>query len=209
MARGFLTEDELRKRGLAGFSEEDYAEWLRRSVERRKDIQAHEMELNRMIQEAETGRTGMREAGATERLGKELEFRKPEQTARIGEIGARTKETGARARETEFGLGLREELRPLTKDLISEVYRSELSDLRTPKRVPAPVPEPKLVSEVARPTKAKRRTLRPGVKKFLWGTGERTEWPGLLAPIRGWYNLGQWANYLAGRGYEYLYPRNK
>ena len=215
MATGMLTRDELRKLGKHGFSEEDYAEFLRRSIARREDIQAHEMDLNRMIQEAETGRTGMREAGATERLGKELEFQKPEQTARIGEIGARAKETGARARESEFGLGLREELRPLTKKLISEVYRSEIAAME-PKKTAPEVATPTIPApSVARPT-ARRRTMRPSARRFLWeGTPTKTglNLPGLLAPVYGYYNLAQWLCYGAKKGatslYDYLYPRNK
>ena len=220
MATGMLTRDELRKLGKHGFSEEDYAEFLRRSIARREDIQAHEMDLNRMIQEYETGRTGMREAGLAERLGKELEFQKPEQTARIGEIGARTE-------ESRYGLKFKKGLEPELMDIVrqkktagqleEDILREQLKEYTTPKKGVTPeVATPTIPAPtVARPT-ARRRTMRPSARRFLWeGTPTKTglNLPGLLAPVYGYYNLAQWLGYGAKKGatslYDYLYPRNR
>lgn len=79
------TELELRRHGRMGFSEEDYEEWLRRRLEKREDVQAHEVALERM-----------RETGLGERLGREQEFARPLETAKAGYYGAGAEELRGR-----------------------------------------------------------------------------------------------------------------
>lgn len=94
-----LTRSELRGRGKMGFAAEDYEEWLKRGAERREDIQAHEIALERMRETGATGREeiketglgrrlGVKEAGLGERLGREQEFARPLRTAEIERRGA-------------------------------------------------------------------------------------------------------------------------
>jgi len=210
MPRPFLTEAQLA--GRHGFSEEDYSEFLKRKIARREDIQAHELTLQRAADVGAMERTERGEVGATKRLGMEHEFRKPEQAARIGEIGTRTA-------AGKYELGFKREVEPTVKSILEQeeelggldikTMRKKLRQMEIPEEeVSKEVATPTVPSAVAKPT-GPRRKLHPTARKVLWGQDDRTKFPGLLAPIRGWYNLAQWANYLTKQAYEGIYPKTK
>jgi len=213
-----VTRAELRRSGRHGFAEEDYAEYLRRKIAAREDVQAHEMDVQRAADVAHMERTERGEVGMTRRLGLKHEFERPEQAARIGEIEAGT--------ATErYGLGFKKEVEPTVKSILGQketlggldidVMKEELKGLRAPEEAPAAAAAPTdVVPTVAKPTGPKRK-MRPSAKKFLWeGTPTKVgTLPGLAAPIYGYYNLAQWLGHLGGKGakglYEYLYPKTR
>lgn len=212
-----VTRAELTRLERHGFAEEDYAEFLKRKITRREDIQAHEETLQRAADVGAMERTERGEVGTTRRLGMTHEFERPEQAARIGETEART------ATE-KYGLGFKKEVEPTVKSILEQketlggldidVLEEELKGLRAPEGE-AEVAKPTVVppTAVAKPTGAGRK-MRPSAKKFLWeGTPTKAgvSLPGLAAPIYGYYNLAQWLGHLGGKGakglYEYLYPK--
>lgn len=94
--------------GRGGFRGGDLAAYLRRKVARREDVQAHEMELERLRETGLGRRLGVEEAGLGERLATAeaglgrrqkagFEFARPLRTAQTGLFGAQTKEATARA----------------------------------------------------------------------------------------------------------------
>jgi len=209
-----VSRAELERRGLEGMSDEDYERYIRHKIERREDVQAHEVALRKMMEAGATERKGMTETGLGTRLKRELEFERPEQAARIGELGART----GRA---EYGLEFEKGLEGTLSDIIEQKKKlGELDidvlkkQLEEPKAAPIEkeVAAPGVaIPGVAKPTKGKRR-MRPSVKKFLWegeevGGGLRA--PGLLAPLYGYKNIADWLGHFAKKGYEYAFPRGK
>lgn len=212
------TEEELRRKGLLGFSEEDYAEWLRRKVERREDIQAHELE-RLGVKEAGLGeRLGVTEVGLRKRKGMELEAGKPVREAEIGRLGALGRLRGAEAATEEYGLGLERELEPEVRKLMSAAVTLKGLDIAAlreeakagltgvPKEgVATPT---RLPTTVAKPA-ARRRKTRPGVRRFLYGTPTKAVpgvIPGLLAPLTGLTNIAEWLRYGLKKGYEWARP---
>lgn len=197
-----VTELELKKSGRMGFSEEDYAEWLRRRIERREDIQAHETALERM-----------KETGLGERLGKEQEFQRPEQTARIGEIGART------AAE-EFGLKTRKGYKPFVTGELERAERAGAADVTYTEEAlkrylgegKAPVAKPEMdIHKVLEQQKLKRKKQR-GVSGFYGEEAkpERAWHPWLKkyvgAPFRAGAALEDVMKDLLGEAYKFWRP---
>jgi len=214
-----VTKAELKGMKRHGFAEEDYAEFLKRKVARREDIQAHEETLQRAADVGAMERTERGEVGATRRLGMVHEFERPEQAARIGEAEAKT------ATE-KYGLGFKKEMEPTVKSILEQretlggvdidVMKEELKGLRAPEEeVEVAKPTVAPTPTVAKPT-GPRRKMRPSAKKFLWeGTPTKAgvSLPGLLAPAYGYYNLAQWLGHGVKKGakglYEYMYPKTR
>jgi len=209
-----VSRAELTRMGRMGFSEEDYAEWLKRRITRREDIQAHEVTLRKMAEAGATGRKEMEETGLGKRQRAKFGFERPEQAARIGEIGART------ARDV-YGLEFEKGVEPTLKTLVKQKGELGALDIEVLKKElagPAGAVPGVKKKTVAKPgvaptgvAKPGERRMRPSVKKLLWGDprGDRTKFPGILAPARGWMNLGQWLKHFTEKGYEYAFPRSK
>jgi len=150
-------------------------------------------------------------------LGLEHEFQRPEQVARIGETEARTGEAGVRTEKARHGLEFEKGLGSVLRRLVKQ--REELGDLdirvlerQLEESEPPPedeVAKPTIPAEVAKPGK---RRLRPSIRRFMWeGTPTKLglRLPGLLAPVYGYKNIGDWLKYGLRKGYEYAYPRRK
>jgi len=212
-----VSRAELTRMGRMGFSDEDYAEWLKRTIARRKDIQAHETALARMGEAGATERVKLGEAGAKERLGIAQEFERPEQVARIGEVGARTRETGARAAGEEYELGFYKSNIETIKSLLEQSKRLgelDIKGLEAGLRKVEPEVSKK-VTGVATPTvpavagvaKPEKRRLRPWIRREVFGG------PGAISPLAsaayGYRNIGDWLKHFARKGYEYAYPRSR
>ena len=205
-----VTRRELTRMGRMGFSDEDYAKWLKRGIARREDIQAHEVTLRKMIETGATGRKGMEEAGLVKRQKAKFVFEEPGERAE-------TRETVARAAREEYGLGFEKEVRPTLKTLVKqkgELGALDIDVLKKELAGPEAIPAKK---EVARPAAAPgvakpKRKLRPSIKRFMWeGTPTRTglRLPGLLAPAYGYKNIADWLGHFAKKGLEYAYPRSR
>jgi len=169
---------------------------------------------------------GIREeeqAGKEALLAQAAAFERPEQVARIGEIGARTRKIGAEAGTEEYGLGFKKSVIDTVRDLLGQSKRKGELDIMALEKglygglpgvpeeevIPPAAAKPRVTPGVARP----RRRLRPSVKKFLWegypAPGGIGRLPGLLAPAYGWSNISDWLSHFAKKGYEYAYPRER
>lgn len=206
---------ELERRGIEGFSDEDLEEAIRRGLAWREDVQAHEVGLRKMIEEAATRRTGMRETGAGERLATTLEAERPGREAETRRLGAVTGLRGAEAEALRYRTGLERELEPRVRSLLEQAQTKGELDIKAlereeemarPREAAPAVPEPE--ATVARPTRRRRR-LRPSVRRFFTGTPtERVPGviPGILSPVTGWTNIGEWLRHGIRRGYEWARP---
>lgn len=202
---------ELERLGRMGFSEEDYAEWLKRKVARREDIQAHEVTLRKMMEAGATGRTELTEAGLGKRQRARFAFEGPGERAE-------TRESVARAEREEHGLGFEKGLKPVLEEMVRQKKELGALDIRVLEKElaePEAIPAKK---EVARPAAVTpgvakpRRKLRPSIKRFMW-EGTPTKFglrlPGVLAPAYGYKNIADWLGHFAKKGYEYAYPRGR
>jgi len=200
---------ELQRRNLEGFSDEDYAEFLRRKTAVREDIQAHEVTLRKLAEAGTTERRGMVETGLGKRQRAKFAFEGP------GERAA-TRGAVATAERAEYGLEFEKGVEPTLKDIVGqertkgaldiEVLEAELAKLRAVPKVEKEVAKPTAPARVAKPG----RKLRPSIKRFMW-EGTPTKYglrlPGLLAPAYGYKNIADWLGHFAKKGYEYAYPR--
>lgn len=201
-----------------GFSDEDYAEWLKRSVARREDIQAHELTLKEMAETGATGRAKLREAGLGKRLGREHEFRRPEQTARVGEFEARAGEARGRTAAEEYALGFKKSEEQTIRDILrqsKELGKLDIKALQQDLDVEAAVPGEKVSKAavpavtpkgVAKPGKG-RRKLRPWIRREVFG-GPRAVSP-LARAAYGYRNIADWLKFAGRKGIEYAFPRSE
>ena len=206
-----MKRKELIRRNLEGFSDEDYAAFLKRKTYVREDIQRHEIALRKMAEAGATGRTKLTETGLGRRQRAKFAFEAPGERAE-------TRGAVATAERAEYGLEFEKGLEPTLKaivgqektkaDLDIEVLRGELAKLKEVPEVEKEVAKPTAPARVAKPG----RKLRPSIKRFMWeGTPTKTglRLPGLLAPAYGFKNIADWLGHLTKKGIEYAYPRSK
>lgn len=221
-----FTREDLKKlykrapTSAAGFSAIDTMEekisraLLRQSV--REHEQAGAMELGRLRETGLGERLDVTETGLGERQKAGFEFQRPEQVARVGEIGARTRETGVRAERAEYGLEFEKGLESTLKTLVEQkgvLGALDIDVLKKELAGPEAVPVKKAVAKPAAvaPGVAKpgRRKMRPSMKRFLWEGYPERGLPGLGAPLKGWLDISKLLG-KAGRGaYEYAFPRSR
>jgi len=199
-----------------GFSDEDLAEAIRRGLAWREDIQAHELEKLGVEEAGLRERLGVKEAGLGERQRAEFGFKRPEQVARIGEIGARARGARAGAAREEYGLEFERGLEPTLKDIVKQkktlgkldidVLRKQLRVGAAPVEEEAPtVAKPAAVSptRVAKP----ERRMRPWIRREIFGGPEAIN--PLARAAYGYRNIADWLKHFGRKGYEYAFPRSR